>query len=325
MPLRPLEFRDRPVVEDLLLKNPFKQNQIEFQRLDRESLASFHLHRLMGRLDSSQSPLFLMENGREVGIFGFQVNKKHSDFFEKLVFILDLVISYKLDRPSIQEALVSLKSRMVAQGAQTIWGQCEEADTDLVQSFGRAGADYCGTSMRMSLWLEKFKFTDPPEGLTIRSAEKGDRGPLREIATRSHRHSRFFRDPHLPEEKKREIFPDYLESCQEAGRPCLVAVDGAGRVSGFSLLVCPEGQEASLGRRIGIVDFIAVDPERQGGGVGGALLAESLRSLKKGGYELVELKTQLDNWEAIGFYSRWGFRPISAETHYSFGKKGTEI
>lgn len=322
MRLRPLENDDLSRIENLLQENPFKQDQIAFQQLDSAKLVSFHLKRLMERVDHPKTPIFMAESDIGIGLFGYRENEKHSDLFGKLVFTLDSVISYKLERTSVLKALESLQSMMFAQGADTIWGQCEEADTNLVQSFGRAGADYCGTSLRMSLWLQNFRFESSPGQVSIRPAVAGDSEELRAIALRSHRHSRFFRDPNLPEDKKKELFPDYLASSLGADRrPCLVAVDDNGRLKGFSLLLCPQGQEESLGRRIGIVDFIAVDPERQGGGVGGALLIESLRLLKEEGYELAELKTQLGNWGAIGFYNRWGFRAISAETHFSIGEK----
>jgi len=324
MTLRPLEPGDRPMIEALLAENPFKREQIDFQRLDRGRLVAFHLDRTMRRVGQEESPAWVVETNGNGGVFGFQKSRKHSDFFGKLVFTIDPVISYKLDRKDIAKALAFLQSRMVSLGAEVIWGQCDEADATLVQSFGRAGGDYCGTSLRMTHWLETSRpQASPSKGVSIRRAQHGDRGELRRIATQSHRHSRFFRDPHLPEERKSDLFPDYLEECLDRDRgPCLVAVDEAGGVCGFSLLLCPQGQEESIGRRIGIVDFIAVDPSRQGRKIGGALLGESLSLLRKEGYELVELKTQLDNRGAIGFYSQWGFRPISAEMHFSFGEGG---
>ena len=72
-----------------------------------------------------------------------------------------------------------------------------------------------------------------------------------------------------------------------------------------------------MGRRIGIVDFTAVNEERQGAGVGGRLLRESLARLFAAGYEWVELKTMLDNLQAVSFYEKNGFRLISAEMYFS--------
>jgi len=58
----------------------------------------------------------------------------------------------------------------------------------------------------------------------------------------------------------------------------------------------------------GYLQRLAVEPERQRHGVGTALVADSLRWLRRWGADQVLVNTQVDNQGAVALYERLGFR-----------------
>jgi len=325
MTLRRIQPEDSRLVEDLIRDNPFKEDQIQFQRLDRDLLVRFHSNRILSRSAHEERPVFVFEAGGKRALVGVSEPSHHSSLFGKRIFSLDPVITYTLRGDEKRQALKEVGRVVEERGGEIVWASGDEAEEGLVESYAGLGWCYSGTTVRMSRWTAGSLLPEKETGIEIREAERGDLAEIQEMAGTSHRHSRFFRDPNLPAARKGAVFPDYVRRCFGSSlRPLLVAVDHSGKAMGFSLLLLPEGQEKDLGRRIGIIDFIVVKTVAQRKGVGGGLLRESFRLIEKGGYEVVELKTMLDNRQAIGFYQRHGFRILSSEMHFSMGERGAQ-
>lgn len=77
------------------------------------------------------------------------------------------------------------------------------------------------------------------------------------------------------------------------------AADGAGTVVGYAVT-------GRSGRR-GFVQRLAVDPARQGNGIGRVLLVDALRWLRRWRVERTVVNTQLGNTAALSLYERCGF------------------
>ena len=322
MSFRPLEPTDRPLVEKLLGENPFKEDQVVFQKLDRELLTQFHGQRILDRVGNATSPVFVFESAGRSALAGFRPSVYHTNFFGIPVVSIDPLIIYNLESGEKATCLREVGSLLEARVKPSIlWSKCDESEGDLVRCFAELGGEYCGTSVRMSQWMRAVESPERVDGITIRKAGEADRKTLGAVAGDSHRHSHFFRDPFLPKERTADLFPSYLEGCiRKDPYRCLVAEDEEGRVIGFSLLLCsdPEDQKRRIGRSVGIIDFIAVAPGIQRKGIGKTLLKHSFDEFHERGYELVELKTMLDNRQAIGFYQKYGFRILSTEMLFSF-------
>lgn len=320
MEMRLLTPEDRPLLERLLRDNPYKEVQVRFQNLDPEKMVRFHAERILRQTAEPESPVWVCHAGARSGILGIQPSKTHSQFFGFSIFSIDPVLSYNLRGPDKEQVLERIGDVLETKGARVVWAKCDENEGDLNHCFAQLGGEYCGTTVRLSRWLSPAGRPESASEIRVRPALDEDRPGLRKLARDNHTHSHFLRDPNLPRERKAEIFPAYLDRCfGHKNRPFLVAEDSSGAAVGFALLFCPESQEARLGQRIGIVDFIAVDESAQGKGVGGSLLAESFRWMEQQGYALVELKTMLDNLKGIQFYQKHGFRLLSAEMHFSIG------
>lgn len=321
MRIRPLEAADADTIGRLLRENPYKQAQIAFQKLDADRLAGFHRDRSMRRAGSQIAPIWVCQGAAGWGAIGVSKVESHSAFFDILAFSIDFCLTYRLSSPEKKMLVAEAVRWADIQGATVLWARTDEEEPGLPGVLCAAGAEYCGSSVRLCTWYAGQKAGSPVEGIRVRAAVELDREALRRVAGASHEHSHFFRDPFLPEEKKQELFPRYLEkSMGQANRPLLVAESESGELLGFSLLLCPEGQEEQMGRRVGIVDFIAVHPNAQGQGVGRVLLNASFDALAARGYLCVELKTMMDNLNALAFYQKYGFRPVSVEMHFSRGR-----
>lgn len=324
MPLSSLTPSDRPVIEKLLRENPYKDSQIQFQKLDTDKLVAFHTETLIAQASNPDTPTWLFKRGGHIGLIGVRRSEIHSDFFGLPVFSIEPVISYALRSDEKREILSAAGDVLGCKGARVVWGKCDENEGDVPKCFFQVGADYCGTTIRMSRWLDSTCIPSSSEGLRIREVTRDDLPALRQIAGEGHTHSHFLRDPNLPEEKKPEVFPTYMCRCYgQPNRPFLTAEDETGKLVGFSLLLCPSNQMERLGQTVGIVDFIVTDPATRNRGVGSSLLSVSFDILRERGYGLVELKTMLDNRHAITFYQKYGFRILSAEMNFSIGSTVT--
>ncbi len=315
--IRNLKREDEDQVTRLLKDNPYKQDQIRFQRLNAENLVEFHKQRIIGRINDLEKPIIAIEESGKFGLCGFEISKNHSDFFHKLVFSVSPVLTYNLEAEQKEALLEEVIRASLSIQAQILWFQFSEEESDWNSIIAQRDGAYCGTDLRLSLRL-KGPNSDSPKG--IRLAREEDLKSLRSIATKGHQHSHFFRDPFLDAEAKKRLFPEYLESSfGRSSRILWVAEDDGGEPLGFSLLILPENQESVLGRSVGIVDFIVVAPEAQGHGVGQLLLEKSHQTFLERGYEYVELKTMLDNRGAVNFYQRNGYRLLSSEVRFSLG------
>lgn len=318
--IRPLETGDRSRVETLLAENPFKADQVRIQRLNPEKLVRFHADRLLSRVGKTSAPTLFFQENSEFGVIGMQESQTHSIFFEKLVFSISPVLSYRIGTDGKSRLFRAVLEEVRTRGAQVVWVQFPEEESDWFKILSREGGVYCGTTLRLTRRLGEVEPIRAVQGAALRPAEERDLPRLESIAERGHGHSHFFRDPFLPEGRKRRLFPEYLKkSFGQNARELWVAEDPERGLLGFTLLILPSGQEEAIGRKVGVLDFIVVDPDCQGRGVGRLLLDQTHRLLADRGYEFVELKTLLDNRPAVNFYMNEGYRWVSSEVHYSLG------
>lgn len=317
---RPLQPDDRPVLEALLRNNPYKQIQIQLQELDPHKLVQFHTESILSQSEDPDSPIWLFERGERFGIIGCHFCETHSSFFDVPIYSIEPVVTYRLRTEEKLELFSHIGDILEARGARIVWGKCEDQEGDLASCLIQMGGAFCGTGVRLSRKISDKNRPAANPALQIRFAHPEDLPALKLLAGRNHTHSHFFRDPNLPDERKKNIFPSYLEKCYgQPHRPLLAACGENNEILGFSLLLCPARQEEKLGQTVGIVDFIVVRTDLHGQGVGSSLLAASLDLLEERGYRYVELKTMLDNFQAINFYQKQGFRLLSAEMHFSIG------
>jgi ribosomal-protein-alanine N-acetyltransferase len=113
----------------------------------------------------------------------------------------------------------------------------------------------------------------------------------------------------------RNLFADFYHKC---GDLFLVAVRG-GRVCGY-MVTCTGGRTAS--GRAELVS-VAVDPRHRTRGVASALMASTLRRLRRRGVLRFTLMVKVTNEAAIRFYEGFGFnRSRMVRGYYEDGADG---
>jgi ribosomal protein S18 acetylase RimI-like enzyme len=106
-------------------------------------------------------------------------------------------------------------------------------------------------------------------------------------------------DPHKDIARKLRVNPEWFLVAEAAGD--VVA----------SVMVGYEGHR-------GWINYLAVEPARQRGGLGRTLMAEAERILRAAGCPKISLQVRATNAQALGFYARLGF---TEDNVVSLGKR----
>ena len=118
-----------------------------------------------------------------------------------------------------------------------------------------------------------------------------------------------------------ELFPDQTWSAEQfwselAGVPATrwyVVAEVEGEIAGYAGLYAIPGADAD-------VQTVAVDPRRQGAGIGTGLVAELLAEARRRGCHRVFLEVAADNERAQSLYGRAGFERVSIRRAYYAGR-----
>jgi ribosomal protein S18 acetylase RimI-like enzyme len=133
----------------------------------------------------------------------------------------------------------------------------------------------------------------------IRLASEADVQALEPLAGRAFLESRFYADPHFPEDSVRELYVAWLRRGSEAEDRLVLTTDGR---DGF--VVCHLDAEA----RLGTIELIAVDTRSEGVGYGGKLLRAAEKAFVDAGLDQARVVTQGRNISAQRLYQRHGYR-----------------
>jgi len=145
--------------------------------------------------------------------------------------------------------------------------------------------------------------------VVIRKAEFGDIAELRDIASRNHRGSRFYEDPHFPNERCDEFYAEWIENDVRGRADVVFVAHEEQHIVGYLSL---RRQEDSTDATISLV---GVDPARQRRGIASALFAHMGQWCAHVGVTRVVVATQATNDPALSFYQSHGFS-IRASEHW---------
>ena len=140
-----------------------------------------------------------------------------------------------------------------------------------------------------------------PDGMDIREAAEPDLAYLRELASRSHRSSRFYFDGGFPAARCAALYEAWIDrGFADPERNLRVAML-EGMPAGYQVVgPAPPDDERRL-------ELLAVDPSRHGQGIGAALLLSSMRMVRSDGAGEIWTILSARNVPSIRVHQRLGF------------------
>lgn len=172
----------------------------------------------------------------------------------------------------------------------------DESQLELAQQEGFKKVD-----VRVQLGLDLDSRSHPAdEVINIRTAAESDLGPLRALASRSHRNTRFYTDGAFPAHRADALYAAWIERSFH---------DPSQQVFVCGLLGEPTGYIASRvsGTDVGVIGLIAVEESSRGKGLGAALVRRAIRWFSDREVNRAEVTTQGNNQAAQRLYEGLGF------------------
>jgi GNAT superfamily N-acetyltransferase len=176
-------------------------------------------------------------------------------------------------------------------------------DPETTQAADRGG--FIATDVRVTLRKEMDgRRRDVPDGL-IRMAHDGDLEALEAIARSSHGTTRFYHDPHFPDDRCGDLYAEWIRSAYDAGVVVLVVDDESLAVA----YVTCEVRESSTG----YIGLIAVDEAKREQGLGKALAAAVHNWMLDAGVTHSAVVTQERNVAAVRLIEGAGYAVVARQ------------
>lgn len=323
--LLPLHPRDRDEMVRLFARYPFKTQQKLTQGIDRDHLAQLLWDLAAPHLGQPRTSAWVAWQRRPREALGFAMmapHPWHSKVFGRSMGRIVHLVNYTEPEavgPLLLDAILAdARAAALEHLACRVDGQ-DWPNVHLLESRGFRCVD---CSLKMARRLDDLSpqagqsaegAPALPDGIEIRPFEPPDLDTLQDIAARSHTHNHFYNDPQLGREQVAALFQEWLRRCVGgAARFILVAVNADGQVVGFVTALSSEALARAVGVSVGIIDYIVVDRDVAGHGIGRALLEAALRSLARD-HQCAELRTSHDNYRAVAFYGAAGFRIVASD------------
>ncbi|GAB4320492.1 MAG: hypothetical protein Kow0059_14870 [Candidatus Sumerlaeia bacterium] len=318
-PIRPISI-GYPGAEDLqrlFAAYPYRQYQHSVQRLDRRRLSRY--------LADNHRSLFEMKGARHFGVRGAGGRLSalaslvplpwHSKIYGLKMGKIASFLTYE-----VPGAAGPLLGRLIRTARRDRYRhlsvRLDGRDQVNLAAFAREGFYIVDCSVKMSLELpcELPPRPGARRGLKVVEFEERYLPAMSEIAAVSHELNRFYNDPALPAERSRELFRRWVERCCRAQDSIVFVALHDESVAGFCIILENHRFNESLGRRVGILDFICLDAAVKGQGLGWLLLHDILHRMRER-FDLIELRTNFTNYPALNLYSRAGFKIVASDVY----------
>jgi ribosomal protein S18 acetylase RimI-like enzyme len=143
----------------------------------------------------------------------------------------------------------------------------------------------------------------------VRLADRSEEAAVSRLALNAFRYNRYMMDPLLPEELARYSRVVWVRNAFAGRAEAIYVAEAGSKIVGFVILrTVTTGSE----KKIGLIDLIAVDSAFAGGGIGSALLSQSLHYFGDRVF-MVQAGTQCANVSAVNLYKKMGFRYLNCE------------
>lgn len=132
------------------------------------------------------------------------------------------------------------------------------------------------------------------------------------IAETSFNSSRFLNDPYLPVEKARGIYADIVKNAFRKQGRFFITFQRLERIIGFLLFSVDQTISFST------IELVAIHQDFRGTGVGRSLICAMEHHMAKMKVETIIVGTQLTNFNALKFYTSYGFSYFQCNSIYHY-------
>ena len=294
----------------LFERYPYKVAQRLIHKLDQDRLNAFYLARLRKGAAAGQRRWIGEENGKVIALAGLSDDAWHSEIYGikmgKITPWMNTISSPAGER-LLQEVLDSAAAGDFAHLSVRLDGE----DFPNVHLFEAANFRLIDVSMKFSrpMGTRSPDFESRREGWSVRLAGDGDAEWMRRLGARSHPNNHFLNDPDLPAERTRALFEAWVGRCIGGlAYRIYVLEDASGVGRGFVTYLRNRTFTEAVGRNPIILDYVVIDPDIRGGGLGPWFIDESLARESESGFDYCELRTSQHNHAAINCYEKLAFR-----------------
>jgi ribosomal protein S18 acetylase RimI-like enzyme len=314
--LSAIHEKNRGEVVRLFERYPFKGYQKKVQGIESSRLAALIWDVAEPALRRPETGAWVAWRDRPreaVGLAMATPHGWHSDIFGVAMGRIDHLVNYVEPRevgPLLLDAVVEHARRA---GIEHLSSRIDGDDWPNVHLLETRGFRCVELSEKMARRLKDLPRPAEAGELRVRPYEPTDLDAIQRIAARSHTHNHFYNDPSLGREPAAAVFGEWLRRCARGlAQFILVAEDADGRVIGFVTALANAALERVVGISVGIIDYIVVDRDAAGKGVGRLLLTAAMQEMARD-HQWVELRTSHNNYTALAFYQAAGFRIVSTD------------
>lgn len=214
--------------------------------------------------------------------------------------------------PRTGEALLEAVMRAAAErGYEHLSVRLDGEDFENLHLMERAGFLLVDVSMKFSRPMPWGTVVSeaPGKKWSVREAGPADSDWIVDLGARHHGGTHYLNDPALPVQKTHALFGAWVKRCLEGLAYKIYAIeDPSGQGRGFVIYLQNRGFAEAVGRRPIILDYVILDPDQRGRGLGPWLIEQSLAREGEQGFDYCELRTSQHNHSAVVCYEKLNFR-----------------
>lgn len=224
-----------------------------------------------------------------------------SDFFG---FSIGRVRKTPLDLEGMRQVIASSSER----GIRCLYLLARGDDAKTLIAAQAAGFRWVDLRITLDRAVRSESTVAAAEDPYVRPARASDLAQLRDIARRSHVDSRFYVDPHFPDDRCDDLFDRWITRSVEGRAQAVLVAESGGKTMGYT--TCHLSKQ-----RIGSIGLLGVAVPAQGLGTGRRLVDAAISWFERQGAIRVEVVTQGRNVAAQRLYQGRGFQ-TSAVGHW---------
>ena len=330
MDIRPFDpQKDQEALKDLFQNYPHKAYQQKKQALEKNQLTDFFANQLIQQAlgPNANANLTLLGCDSEDEPFAMasiQPSSWHTDHFSIPMGKIQplLFLDPKKNRETSAEGvnvrrvfLQTLLQHARERGLQHLSCRVDAEDWPMLHALESSGFQLVDCSHKLWRALQNpSNEIDAQITLRIEPPTEEDAKRIKSIAT-AHHHNAFFVDPWLDHDVATDLFIRWTDLCLR-GRASHVHVARLEQETiGFVIYMESKSFNECHNLRVGVLDFMVLDPRFQGQGLGLQTLQASLASVARH-YDQIELRTTHTNLPALSLYTRCGFQIIGSDMRF---------